>query len=99
MKFLIDAGQDAQQRTFAGSVQADDADLRAVEIGEVDVLEDRFLVVILADSDHRVDDFVRNCAHVGGVDKAVTICAPVKLAETLFVSDSCTSNTVYSFVN
>ena len=45
LKILIDAGQNPQQRTFPGAVQADDADLRAVEIRQVDVLEDSFLVV------------------------------------------------------
>src|SRR6476620_3045250 len=52
---LVFAGQDAQQRRLAGSVQADDADLRAIEIGEVDVLEDLFLSMELRDADHGVD--------------------------------------------
>ena len=63
LEFLIDAGENPQQRTLSGSVQADDADLRAVEIGKVDVLENGFLVVVLADSNHGVDDFVRSSAH------------------------------------
>ena len=55
---VVDAGQDAQQRRLARAVQTDDADLRAVEIGEVDVLEDLLLAVELRHSDHRVDDLV-----------------------------------------
>ena len=55
---LVDAGEDAQQRDLARAVQTDDADLRAVEIGEVDVLEDLLLAVELRDADHRVDDLV-----------------------------------------
>ncbi len=54
----IDAGQDPEERALARSVQAQHADLRAVEIGEIDVLEDRFFVIELAHSDHGVDDFV-----------------------------------------
>jgi hypothetical protein len=52
------AGQDAQQRRLAGAVEAEDPDLRAVEIGEVDVFEDLLLPVELRDTDHRVDDLV-----------------------------------------
>ena len=54
----------AQQRALAGAIQAEDADLRAVEIRKIDVFEDGFLVVKLADSDHGVDDFVRNSAQI-----------------------------------
>ena len=54
----IDAGQDPEQRALARAVQAQDADLRPVEIGEIDVLQDRFFLVDLAHSDHGVDDFV-----------------------------------------
>ena len=36
-----------QQRAFARAVEAEHADLRAVEIGQVDVLEDRLFVVAL----------------------------------------------------
>ena len=70
LKFLIDAGEYPQQRTLSGTVQSDDADLRAIEIRQVDVLEDSFLVVVLADSNHGVDDFVGNCAHVEGAGAA-----------------------------
>ncbi len=62
---LVRARDDAQQRGLARAVEADDADLRAVEVREVDVLQHRALVVVAADADHRVDDFVRLCAHDG----------------------------------
>src|SRR5258708_11869884 len=50
----------SQKRRLAGAVETDDADLRAVEIGEVDVLEDllRFSME-LRDTHHGIDDFVR----------------------------------------
>src|SRR5205807_9290327 len=57
-EIAVGAGQDAQQRRLARSVQTDDADLRAIKIGEVDVLEDLLLAVELRYSDHRVDDLV-----------------------------------------
>ena len=63
VKLLVLAGQDAQQRGLAGSVEADHADLGAVKIGEGDLFKDRFLVVILADPDHGIDDFVGLVAH------------------------------------
>src|SRR5205085_8837114 len=55
----IGAGENAKQRRFSRSVQTDHADLRAVEIGEIDVFEDLLLSVKLRDTYHRVDDFVR----------------------------------------
>ena len=66
LKILIDAGKDLQQRALAGSIETNDADLRAVKVREVDVLEDSFLVVVLAYSNHGVNDFVRDCAHQEG---------------------------------
>jgi hypothetical protein len=56
LEFLIDAGENPKQRTLSGSIQADDADFRAVKIGKVDVLKNGFLVVVLADSNHGVDE-------------------------------------------
>ncbi len=61
---LSTPGEYAQQGRFAGAVQADHANLRAVKIGKVDVFEDRLLVVKLADADHGIDDFVWFSAHV-----------------------------------
>ena len=63
LEFGVDAGKDAQQRTLARAVQAEHADLGAVEIGQGDVFEDLLLVVLLADTDHRVDDLVRFTGH------------------------------------
>jgi len=64
---LLDARHDAQQRAFARAVETDDADLGAVEVRQVDVLEDRALAVVLADADHGVDDLVGFRAH--GLDR------------------------------
>ena len=57
-KIRIDAGQDPEQRALARTVQAQDADLRPVEIGEINVLQDRLFLIDLAHSNHGVDDFV-----------------------------------------
>ena len=45
--------------TRSRAVQAQHADLRAVEIGQVDVLQDRLLVMELPHADHGIDDLVR----------------------------------------
>ena len=63
LKLLVHARQDLEQGTLARAVEPQHADLGAVEIGEVDVLEDDLLVVGFADADHRVDDLVRFIAH------------------------------------
>ena len=63
---FIDAGEYAEQRRLARAVQTDDANLRAVEVGKVDVFEDRLLVVKLTDADHGIDDFVWFSAHKCG---------------------------------
>src|SRR6185503_19769242 len=63
LKLLINAGKSTEKRTLAVTVQTDDADLGAVEIRQVDIFEDSFLVVVLADPNHGVDDFIRLCAH------------------------------------
>ena len=49
---------DLQEGGLSGAVQADDADLGAVEEGQVDVLEDDFVVVGegLSYAAHREDD-------------------------------------------
>src|SRR5262249_33666777 len=86
LEFLIDAGKNAKQRTLSRAVEADHADLRTVKIREVNVLEDSFLIVILAVPNHGVNDFVGNVAQ------------DVKLF-TASVSDSWTSKTVYNLVN
>jgi hypothetical protein len=56
---LVGPRHDLQERALSRSVQTDDADLRAVEVREVDVLQDGLLVVVLAHPDHGVDDLVR----------------------------------------
>src|SRR6266850_6418493 len=60
---LVNAGEYAQQRRLARTIQTDHANLRAVEIGKVDVFKDRLLVVKLADADHRINNFVGFSAH------------------------------------
>src|SRR5205085_11896537 len=67
-ELLINSCENPQQRAFARTVQADDAYLRAVEVGEVNIFKDRLLVVILSDADHRVDNFIGNSAHLLIVD-------------------------------
>ena len=66
VELLIDAGKDFEEGGLAGTVDAQDADFGAVEVGEVDVLEEDFFVDFFADSDHGVDDFVgfRGGGHV-----------------------------------
>jgi hypothetical protein len=54
---LVDAGQDAQQRTLARAVEAEDADLGAVIVRELDLFEDRYFVVKFAHADHGVNYF------------------------------------------
>ena len=72
LEVLVDAGENPQQRALSGSVQSDDADLGSVEVREIDVLEDGFLVVVLAYSNHGVNDFVRNGAHAEGLSGSET---------------------------
>ena len=72
----LQTGDDLHQGGFTGAVQADDADLGAIVEGEVDVLEDLFLVLLdgFAHAHHREDDFlVVNCCHNYLVD-LVTDC-------------------------
>ena len=64
-EILIDAGQNSQQRALSGSVQTDDADLRAVKVREVDVFEDLFLSMELRHADHGIDDFVGDSGRHG----------------------------------
>jgi len=63
VKLLVHARQNAQQRRFARAVETDHADLGSIEIGKVNVFENRPLVVIFADADHRIDNFVWFSAH------------------------------------
>lgn len=59
-KIAVHACHNAQQGRFAGTVESNDADFSAVEVGERNILE--HLSVRrhdLADSDHRIDNFVR----------------------------------------
>src|SRR5207302_9985069 len=67
-EFFINTGKNSQQRAFARTVETKHADLRAVEVREINIFEDGLLVVILADADHRVDNFVGNSAHFFLVD-------------------------------
>ena len=62
-EILVHAGQNPQERALSRAVQPQDADLRPVEIGEVDILQDRLFLVDLAHSDHGVDDLVRVVRH------------------------------------
>ncbi len=65
-ELLVHASHDPEERALARAVQAQDADLGAVEVGKVDVLQHRLLVVKLAHPHHGVDDLVRfshNCFH------------------------------------
>src|SRR6185295_17767390 len=43
---------------LTGAVQSNDSNFCAVEVRQINILEDRLLVVELADADHRVNDFV-----------------------------------------
>ena len=63
---LIQSGNNLHERRLTGTVQTDDANLRAVEETEVDVLQYLFLVLLngLAHADHREYHFlVVNCCH------------------------------------
>ncbi len=67
---FIDAGKNTQQRTLARAVEAEDADLGAVIVRKVDILEDRLFVVKFVDSDHRVNNL--------GIDTHRFILPPAK---------------------
>ena len=84
LELLIHTGQDPKQGALTRPIEPDDTDLGAVEVRQIDVLEDSFLVVELAYSNHGVNDFIGSGAQ--------------KLARAS-CSDWCTSKTVYSFVN
>jgi hypothetical protein len=53
---LLQAGHHPQQGRFAGSVRADDADLRAGQERQRDVVEDDFVAMRLAHGSHLVDE-------------------------------------------
>ncbi len=66
----VHPGQDLQQRRLARAVQAQHADLGAVEVGKGNVLQHLALAVALGDADHRIDDLVRfvaHCVHLSGL--------------------------------
>jgi hypothetical protein len=65
VEFLVHASHDPEQRTLARPVQPQDADLRAVKIGERYILDDRFLVIELADPHHGIDNFIWFDCHAG----------------------------------
>ncbi len=54
---LVDAGHDLQDTRLAGAVGTDDADLRAGQEVQADVVKDDLVAVRLADLAHRVDEF------------------------------------------
>ena len=63
VKFLVDAGEDAQQRTLARAVEPQHPDLGPVKIGQGDIFQDLLLTIFFADFDHRIDDLVRFNGH------------------------------------
>ena len=63
----LDAGNDFHEGGFTGTVQTDDANLGAIEEGEINVFEHLFLVLLddFAHAHHREDDFfVVDCSHI-----------------------------------
>ena len=67
LRRLDKAGDDLHQRRFTRAVETDDANLRAIEKGEIDVVENPLLVLgdDLRDSHHGENDFlVVGCCHV-----------------------------------
>src|SRR5262249_19319017 len=58
VKVFINSCKDAQQRGLTRAIQADDANLCAVKIGEIDIFENRLFIIELTDADHGIDDFV-----------------------------------------
>ena len=63
VELLIHTRQDPEKGAFPRSVQAENTDLRSIKIGEVDILQYRLFVVILAYPDHGVNDLIRFVAH------------------------------------
>ena len=62
-KGLIHARKDLQQRRFARSVQAEDADLRAVEIGKGNIFQHFTLPMTLGHADHGINNLIGFVAH------------------------------------
>ena len=56
VEVVVHARHDAQHRALARTVEAQYADLGAIEVAEGDVLDDGLVVVDLADPHHRIDD-------------------------------------------
>src|ERR1051326_1562244 len=67
---LIDASQNAQQRRLSRSVESNNSNLGAIEIREVDIFQDRLLVIELTDADHGINDFVWLSRH--NLDSEIT---------------------------
>ena len=63
-EILIDARQNTQQRTFPRSVKPQHANFGAIEIRKIDILQNRLLVVELADADHGINDFIPFVCHI-----------------------------------
>ena len=57
VELRIASAQDAHERGFAGTVETEHADLRAVEKRQRDVAEDFLALDFLRDADHRENDF------------------------------------------
>ncbi len=70
VELLVDAGKDLQQAGLACAVEAQNADLGAVEVGKGDVLQHFLLTVAFGNADHGVDNLVRfvaqSCLAMGG---------------------------------
>ena len=62
VEVLVYTSQNLEERAFTGSIKPQDADFGAVKIGQVDVFQNGFLVVIFAYANHGVNDFI----HFGG---------------------------------
>jgi hypothetical protein len=77
---------DPEQGALSRPVQAQDPDLRPVEVGQGDVLDDRLLVVELVHPDHRVDDLLALVAH--GVSLRLTDLRDKGPSSGTFVSET-----------
>jgi len=73
---LVDAGHDLQECALSRAVEAENADLGAIEEAERDVAQHRFLAMGPADLDHRKDDLLFVCSHAVLRDIRVAAGAP-----------------------
>src|SRR5262249_19517099 len=55
----------AQKRRLTRSVKTDHPDFCSIEVGKIDVFKNGLLIIVLTDTDHRIDDFIGFCAHRG----------------------------------